>query len=376
MILRNCPIELFFSQNIGKTIACYGIGNELEKVLSVFNDLPWGNAVSWLMDSDSSKWGKRVYVQGRYFEIKNPQEVLSDRSPDVILVLPTKHFSIAKEILDNLDSDSRLDNSVCYLYYLMKMETGYENIPLQYSGPFYIPPVIHYCWLGRNPLPDLYKKCIDSWHKFCPDYQIVEWNEDNLDLTENDFAREAYEVGKYGFVPDYFRLKIIYEHGGIYLDTDVEMIKSFDDLRREKAFCGLERFGRAALGLGFGAMKGNRQIGKLLETYKNMHFLLEEEEALLSPWLQTRDLMAMGMKEFNRYQRIGDLTVFPTEVLSPKNSISFETHITSFTYSIHHFDGSWASSERKERCSKERAIIQACLERSRRGGTDDSDHRP
>ncbi len=366
MILRNCPIELFFSQNIGKTIACYGIGNEFEKVLSVFDDLPWGDAVSWLMDSDSSKWGKRVYVQGRFFEIKNPQELLSDKIPDVILVLPTKHFDITREILDNLDDDCRLNNSVCYLYYLMKMETGYEKIPIQYSGPFHIPPVIHYCWLGRNPLPELYKKCIDSWHKFCPDYQIVEWNEDNLDLTENDFAREAYEAGKYGFVPDYFRLKIIYEHGGIYLDTDVEMIRSFDDLRREKAFCGLHRFGQVNFGLGFGAEKGNPQIRQLLGKYQKLHYSLGNENNLVSPLLQTQDLMAMGMRESNGFQKIGVLSIFPSEVLSPKSLASFETKITPYSYSIHHYDGSWASEEKKMKRSVEQAQVRALLERSRK----------
>ena len=91
-----------------------------------------------------------------------------------------------------------------------------------------IPKVIHYCWFGHSPKPALFQRCIASWKKYCPDYEIIEWNEDNFDISQNDYAREAYEEKKWAFVTDYARLWIVYNHGGIYLDTDVEIIKEFD----------------------------------------------------------------------------------------------------------------------------------------------------
>ena len=116
-----------------------------------------------------------------------------------------------------------------------------------------IPKKIHYCWIGGNPLPELAIKCIESWKKYCPDYEIIEWNEKNYDFRKNQFMREAYDEKKWGFVPDYARLDIIYEHGGIYLDTDVEIIKPLDSLLKEQGFAGMEQPGIVALGLGFGA---------------------------------------------------------------------------------------------------------------------------
>ena len=99
-----------------------------------------------------------------------------------------------------------------------------------------IPKIIHYCWFGRKPLPPLAVKCIESWKKYLPDYTIKEWNEDNFDINIVPYTREAYEVGKYAFVSDYARFYILYHHGGLYFDTDVEVIRPMDDLVGRGAF--------------------------------------------------------------------------------------------------------------------------------------------
>ena len=117
-----------------------------------------------------------------------------------------------------------------------------------------IPKVIHYCWFGGNPLPKSAEKCIKSWQKYCPDYEIVCWNEENFDITQNRYAKEAYEAGKWAFVSDYARLKVIFDHGGIYLDTDVELLKNIDFLLRNACFFGIQQQDNmCATGLGFGA---------------------------------------------------------------------------------------------------------------------------
>ena len=106
-----------------------------------------------------------------------------------------------------------------------------------------IPKIIHYCWFGHNKLPALYEKCIQSWKKYCPDYEIVCWNEENFDITQNRYAKEAYEAGKWAFVSDYVRLKVLFEHGGIYLDTDVELIRPIDALVADGGYMGFDENG-------------------------------------------------------------------------------------------------------------------------------------
>lgn len=120
-----------------------------------------------------------------------------------------------------------------------------------------IPKIIHYCWFGGGELPQMQKKCIESWKKFCPDYEIKEWNESNYDVHKVPYISEAYDAGKMAFVSDYARLDIIYKHGGIYLDTDVEIIKSLEPLLEHTCFLGAERDGIVATGLGFGAERAS-----------------------------------------------------------------------------------------------------------------------
>lgn len=215
-----------------------------------------------------------------------------------------------------------------------------------------IPKIIHYCWFGGNPKPRLAKKCIRSWKKYCPDYEIVEWNEDNYDYQKCDFIREAYNAKKWGFVPDYARLDIIYNHGGIYLDTDVEVLRPFDPLLDCKGFIGFENDDYLALGLGFGAEAGNEIIKALLDSYEARHFTLPDGSYDQTPSPQNDSLVLanMGVELNGTMQKKNGFVFLPTEYLNP---ISFETGektITDNTFSAHWYAGSWTSLEqRRER---------------------------
>ena len=167
-----------------------------------------------------------------------------------------------------------------------------------------IPKVIHYCWFGKGEMPKLAKKCIKSWKKYCPDYEIICWNEENFDLTQNRYMKEAYEAGKWAFVSDVARLIIIYENGGIYLDTDVELIKPIDDLLQSKGFMGFDEKGIVATGLGFGAEKGNEIVGEFLKDYNNIPFVLPDGSFDLTPCpdRNTETLKRLGMDTDNTNQ--------------------------------------------------------------------------
>lgn len=218
-----------------------------------------------------------------------------------------------------------------------------------------IPKIIHYCWVGNCTKPKSVLYCIESWKKFCPDYKIVEWNESNYDFSKNGYMRQAYEAKKWGFVPDYARLDIIYQYGGIYLDTDVELIKNLDELLSYKAFMGFENTGDGELfvncGHGFGAEPGHRIIKTARDLYNNMNFrnINGSYDLLPSPNYTTRVLKKFGLIQENKDQLLDDMMIFASDVLCPKNFRTGRIHKTNRTVSIHHFTASWMDEEiRKE----------------------------
>ena len=212
-----------------------------------------------------------------------------------------------------------------------------------------IPKTIHYCWFGRNPIPKLAKKCIKSWKKYCPEYQIIEWNEDNFDIAAAPlYVRQAYEAKKWAFVTDYVRLDVVYRHGGIYLDTDVEVIRSLDSLLANHTFFGLESGKYVATGLGFGAEKSSTIISDMITDYQTIPFLLADCTFDLTPCpiRNTKAFLEKGMLQDDSVQMLEDGTmVFSSEYFCPIDYSTGRLKLTSNTYTIHHFSGSWLSAE-------------------------------
>lgn len=221
-----------------------------------------------------------------------------------------------------------------------------------------IPKVIHYCWFGKGKMPRLAKKCIKSWKKYCPDYEIVCWNEDNFDLTQNRYMYEAYQAGKWAFVSDYVRLKVVYDNGGIYLDTDVELIKPIDDLLKNKGFMGFDEKGIVATGLGFGSEKGNKIIEAFLKDYDDIPFVLKDGSLDLTPCpdRNTKTLIALGMDVDNKNQTFMDMVFLPDEYLCPMDYYSGKITITGNTCSVHHYSASWTSNVTKRTTRIKRII--------------------
>lgn len=217
-----------------------------------------------------------------------------------------------------------------------------------------IPKKIHYCWFGGKELPELAIKCIDSWKKYFPDYEIIEWNENNFDINFNKFAKKAYENKKYAFFTDVARLYIIYNNGGIYFDTDVEVIKPFDDILSNNAFFGLENDGFINTGLGFGAEKNNKYIKMMLEDYDKRVFDTASEDASNQscPVINSSIMKSCGFKLNGKKEEIDGTTIYPVEFFNPKGGYGKDVNITRYTVSIHHYDGSWLSSEEKKRSQK------------------------
>lgn len=218
-----------------------------------------------------------------------------------------------------------------------------------------IPKIIHYCWFGHNPKPEIVNKCIESWQKLCPDYEIREWNEENFDYTQCQYAADAYKEKKWGFVSDYARLKIIYDFGGIYLDTDVELLKNLDPLLNRSAVMGFENEQYVSTGLIIMAEAHNSIIKTMYELYYTQSFYNKDGtlNMLPCPKYNTEVLIRYGLRQNNTEQIISDgisqVTVFPTEYFCPMNFESGQIASSENTYAIHHYAGSWLDDEDRER---------------------------
>ena len=212
-----------------------------------------------------------------------------------------------------------------------------------------IPKVIYYCWFGKGNMPSLAEKCIKSWRKYCPDYKIVCLNEENFDISQNRYAKEAYDAKKWAFVSDYARLKVLFDEGGIYLDTDVELLKPLDKLISDGGFMGFDDNGVVSTGLGFGCEKGNQLVGALLKDYDDISFILPDGSLDLTPCpdRNTKTLIKLGMDTQNRNQTFMGIKMLPEDYLCPIKYYTGKKKITKNTYSIHHFSASWISPKAK-----------------------------
>ncbi|MDE7025244.1 MAG: glycosyl transferase [Paramuribaculum sp.] len=214
-----------------------------------------------------------------------------------------------------------------------------------------IPKKIHYCWFGRNPLPESAQKCIASWHKYLPDYEIIEWNEDNFDVNTIPYTAQAYAAKKYAFVSDYARFKILYEHGGLYFDTDVEVIRPMDDIIAAGPFMGFEinpcierQYGAVNPGVGIGAYKEMYLYKNILDYYSQLHFLLPNggyniTDAVVN--ITTRELVKFGLANNVGIQTVANTIIYPADYFNPFDDATGKLNKTQNTRTIHWYSKTW-----------------------------------
>lgn len=213
-----------------------------------------------------------------------------------------------------------------------------------------IPKVIHWCWFGRGKYSPLVKKCIESWKKYLPDYEIKEWNEDNFDIHCNKYVEEAYQNKKWAFVTDYVRLYALYHEGGIYMDSDVEVLKSLDCFLELPAFSGFESNETCPTGI-MASQKGGRWVEELLNEYNDRSFVkldgslnLTTNVVYITEAIKRKGVVLTGEKvDISNY-----VVLFPKDYFCPKSHATGKITTTPNTYTIHHFAGSWFS--RKAKC--------------------------
>ncbi len=217
---------------------------------------------------------------------------------------------------------------------------------------------IHYCWFGRSEKPKLVKKCIDSWKKNLPDYRIIEWNEDNFDISKNRFVAEAYSDRNFAFVSDYVRAFVLYNYGGIYVDTDVEVLKSFDPFLNDNMFLGFEE-GNFVGTCVMGTEKGHEIMKCYLDHYENMTYFNEDGTKYTDTnvILLTKLLDERGLVRNNELQTFSGITVYPRTYFSPYDYINGISYITDESVAIHHFAQLWLPKNVRFKTDIKRIII-------------------
>lgn len=210
-----------------------------------------------------------------------------------------------------------------------------------------IPKKIHYCWFGRGEKPKLAQKCIASWKKYCPDYEIIEWNEDNFDVNTNGYTRWFYDQKNWAFLSDFVRLYVVNEYGGVYFDTDVEVVQPIDHLMECGAFFGWENASSVNSGQGFGAEKHHPAMISMLGEYEKLTAGEDGEFPVIRcPQLNTQALMPFGLVLDGSLQKLGDIVVLPVDYMNPYDDPTGRMNKTENTVSIHWYAKSWLSKGR------------------------------
>ncbi len=353
MKLRHCTVDEFARRTADKKIICFGAYVMPLSLCNEFQEYHFEDRIVYLADNDEKKHRKDFRLpNGRTRKIISAQQLSEIADKDTVLIITSDYFAA---IIEQLDQYKQLDEMHCYIYPFMKYDMVHDKIvPARHSEQPLIPKKIHYFWFGKNPMTEMMRRCMDSWKRYCPDYEIIEWNEDNYDITKNKFMLEAYEAGKYGFVPDYARLDIIYRHGGIYFDTDVEMVRNIDDMLYNEAFFGFGNYGRINTGAGFGSVAGHRVFKRLLEEYGTFSFRRSDGTLDLTTNTIHEEpvFKEFGLRQKDEFQIMGGASVFPSDFMSP-HIPGFSTYKTSCnTVTVHHNGFSWASKTQMEEFCK------------------------
>ncbi len=336
MITKNCKLSEFAQKTKDKKVICFGAG-ATGQIFASRLDSAVLERIQYFLDNDKGKWNQSIKVKDKVYEIRSP-EILDqiDIEGGGIIILVTNRFW--DQVHAQLEAMPKLRDVECYVYLLMKANGCREDYVIP-EGPLLIPKKIHYCWFGDNEMSKNEIKCIESWKRFCPDYEIIRWDEDNYDCRKTKCLREAYDYGHFSGVSDYVRLDVVNKFGGIYFDTDVELVRNIDELLRLPAFMGFDAAGTINTGHGFGAVQDNHIYNEIIDRFDSLSFYNDEGEFdfIVCLTIINKILEEHGLIPDGKIQQVEDITIFPNEYFDPVMQIPVEN-----TYSIHRYSSSWS----------------------------------
>lgn len=341
-------LEQFCKRIQDKKLFVFGAGRRIKHVIPDFHVI--GNTLA-IVDNNVKLHNTKLIIGEHSYPIIDLKTFVRYCNEigvnNVILLITPAFFSL--QIIEQLDTYSELDGLNCYVSLMIQDHYTPQNFEFT-NGEQKIPSKIHYCWFGKTRIPIHLQKYIDRWKEKCPDFEIVRWDESNYDVTKHPYMYEAYKAKKWGFVPDYARLDIIYNEGGIYLDTDVELLKNPCQLLNDEVFMGFSHLTMVALGLGFGAIKRHPLIKSLRDYYDAFRFITADGAMNLKTcnFYTHPVLLQGGFILNNTHQKKNGVVLYPSEVLCPMGYSLVQKNYTEKTIAIHHPQMSWSSPEERK----------------------------
>ena len=302
------------------------------------------------IDNDSNNQNNNIDILDKKIPVYKPEHIKNYSSDEYVLVLAISRFT---EVLEQLEGYEWTKNWECYLAPMMCLiilhQEGGKGVHKDFDKAV-IPKKLNYMWLGGKPIPDNLKKCMESWERYCPDYEIVRWDESNYDIDKHPYMKQAYEHKMYGFIPDYARVDILFNYGGIYLDTDVELKRPLDELLYQEAFCGVEKWQTLNLGGLSGCIKGQQTMKLLLDEREKISFINVDGSLNKKTcgFYDTEVIIKNGYKLNGKVQNILGMNVYTSDYFHPYDYMSGKVELTSDTFSIHHFNGGWLDDNMKK----------------------------
>lgn len=359
--IKNDYLEEVFQEY--SHVVLFGAGAVTGSMFAAHKEQGFEKKVDYIIDNDKSKDGKSLSVNGRKIKLISPESFAGlDYRDYALIIMPVFFLDIVRQI----DRDTAFAGVPTYVYAFMMNMKRKNNFSLKTAERMMIPKRIHYCWFGGKELPEVYIKNIDNWRKYCPDYELIKWDESNYNIRKNRFTWEAYQTKNWAFVPDYIRKDVVYQYGGIYLDVDVEILRPIDDLLYNDFFICRDDIANINMGSGFGAVAGNEIIKALRDYYDNCRFLDDAGHIIGKACgnYETPAMIDFGYKTDNECQTIMGGKVFPREVLCPISWMGLPDAYTEKTVAVHKFDDFLVDKDGKENAAKLRSEIEALLERT------------
>lgn len=347
----NMPVDKFIEYIEDKEIYIYGIGDFYQRLTQKVIYKNIHKRVAGYIDN--GRKGQKIEVLGHEYEVYGISFLKSIKK-GIVLICGTTYLD---EMYMQLIAEDLPDEIECFIMpFIWGISDGNDDPAIRellYADNSFeqkIEKKIHCFWFSGETKPDKYQRCIDTWKRVCPDYEIIEWNADSYDCEKNIFVKQAYEKKKWAFVSDYARLDVVYNYGGIYLDMDVELIKDFAPLLKFDAFFNYGVRHMIELGSGFGSVKHNSFIGSLLQLYENVEFLNKDgepqPEKFVQPVWLNQSFSKEGFWMNGDMQLIRNMLLLPRRFYTPKDDLFLYNCLQcEETRGIHHFNSEWRSQE-------------------------------
>ncbi len=344
MALINCSFDDFVKhiKTKKKSIVCYGAGMLPLYIEPLFLQYGLMQMIHLFIDSNQKKEGQTVSFQNRSIRIVMPDYLKTLDEKKYVIIITTEMY---EEVLNKIRNYVDLSRWECYAYPLLNLSLfkSMTSKKMVYGSQSCIPKVIHYIWFGKSEKKELHLRCIESWKKHCPNYKILEWNETNYDIHKNKYVEQAYQRKKWAYVSDYARLDILYQHGGVYLDTDVELLGNMDALLATEAFVCFGEWPVPNSGAGVGCVKRNPIIKEIMETREHIGFIQEDgsDDSHTNSNYEMQTLMRHGFHMNFEYQTKDGMTLYPPDIIAPVSVTGKDAFVTDRSIGIHYCNNSW-----------------------------------